>query len=317
MKESNCQIVRGVSTTCVLRNDVSKFYKARTDPMLPAGTFDGKIAFITGGGTGLGKGMTKMLSALGAECVITSRSLDVLQETAKEINQETGKKVHAIKCDVRDHTSVKDAVDECVEKAGLPNIVINNAAGNFVAPFERLSPNAWKTIVDIVLNGTAYVTLDIGKRLIEAKQGANFLAISTIYCNHGSAFVVPSAAAKSGVEALSKSLAVEWSKYGMRFNVIAPGVFKTKGAFSRLDPTGKFGKLFVDRVPVKRLGVLEEVANVAAYLVSDYSNFVNGEIVTIDGGEMCYLGGEFNALMSVKKEEWDVMEAMIRKTKGS
>ncbi|XP_077982846.1 2,4-dienoyl-CoA reductase [(3E)-enoyl-CoA-producing], mitochondrial-like [Glandiceps talaboti] len=316
---SNSTVLRTVCTSSVLKNNdvMSSAFQAKKNIMLPPGTFQGKTAFITGGGTGLGKGMTKMLSALGAEVVITSRKLDVLQETAEEISKETGNKVHAIAADVRDPASVKASVDQCVDKAGLPHIVINNAAGNFVSPTERLSPNAWKTIVDIVLNGTAYVTLDIGKRLIEAKQGANFLAITTIYTNHGSGFVVPSAAAKSGVEALTMSLAAEWARYGMRFNCIAPGPIQTKGAFSRLDPTGKFAKVMLDNIAVGRLGEIEELANLAMYLVSDYASWLSGEIVTFDGGELCLRGGEFNQLLQVKKGEWDMLEAMIRKTKGS
>ncbi|XP_070575471.1 2,4-dienoyl-CoA reductase [(3E)-enoyl-CoA-producing], mitochondrial-like [Ptychodera flava] len=315
---THLKVLRCLSTSPALHNGSSRksLHPPRKDIMLPPGTFQGKTAFVTGGGTGLGKGMTKMLSALGAEVVIVSRKLDVLQETAEEISQETGNKVHAVAADVRDPSSVKAAVDECEQKAGLPNIVINNAAGNFISPFERLSPNAWRTIVDIVLNGTAYVTLDIGKRLIKAKQGANFLAITTTYTNHGSAFVTPSAAAKSGVEALTMSLATEWCRYGFRFNAIAPGPIETKGAFSRLDPTGEFGEMWKEKIPIGRFGEIEELANLAIYLVSDYSSWVNGEIVTFDGGELC-MSGEFTPLLQVKQEEWDMMEAMIRKTKGS
>uniref|UniRef100_S4RAE2 2,4-dienoyl CoA reductase 1, mitochondrial n=1 Tax=Petromyzon marinus TaxID=7757 RepID=S4RAE2_PETMA len=203
-------------------------FPAQAAPMLPPGTFAGKVAFVTGGGTGLGRGMVSMLSALGAQCVIASRKLDVLQQTAAEITAETGNKVHAVQCDVRDPASVKAAVDSAVEVAGLPQVIINNAAGNFVSPSERLSPNAWRTITDIVLNGSAFVTLDLGKRLIQAGKGAAFLAITTIYAESGSGFVVPSAAAKAGVEAMYKSLAAEWGRYGMRFNVIQPGPIRTK-----------------------------------------------------------------------------------------
>ncbi|XP_048576396.1 2,4-dienoyl-CoA reductase [(3E)-enoyl-CoA-producing], mitochondrial [Nematostella vectensis] len=295
----------------------AKFFPARNDCMLPKDCFQGKTAFITGGGTGLGKGMTQMLSKLGATVVITSRKLDVLQKTADEISGETGNKVIAVAADVRDPEQVKAAVDECVAKSGLPDIVINNAAGNFISPSERLSANAWKTIVDIVLNGTAYVNLDIGKRLIEANKGASFLAITTIYAKSGSGFVLPSASAKAGIEAMTKSLAAEWGRYGMRFNAIAPGPIETKGAFSRLDPTGAFRSHAIERIPTGRFGEINEIANLAAYLVSDYASWISGEIVVFDGGEYPSLAGEFNEFRKIPKEQWDMIEAMIRKTKGS
>ncbi|XP_072267048.1 2,4-dienoyl-CoA reductase [(3E)-enoyl-CoA-producing], mitochondrial isoform X1 [Pyxicephalus adspersus] len=295
----------------------ASFFPALQDVMLPPNSFKGKVAFITGGGTGLGKGMTMALSKLGAECVISSRKLDVLKETAAEISAETGNKVHAIQCDVRDPESVKQAVAQLIEVAGHPNVVINNAAGNFISPSEKLSANAWRTITDIVLNGTAYVTLEVGKELIKARKGAAFLAITTIYAESGSGFVVPSASAKAGVDALCKSLASEWGRYGMRFNVIQPGPIKTKGAFSRLDPTGSFEASIPKRIPCGRLGTVGELANLAVYLCSDYASWVSGAVIRFDGGEYVYMAGEFNNLQKVTKEQWDLMENLIRKTKGS
>ncbi|KAL6065802.1 hypothetical protein STEG23_019507 [Scotinomys teguina] len=285
--------------------------------MLPPNTFQGKVAFITGGGTGLGKAMTTFLSSLGAQCVIASRNIDVLNATAEEISSKTGNKVHAIRCDVRDPDMVHNTVLELIKVAGHPDVVINNAAGNFISPSERLSPNAWKTITDIVLNGTAYVTLEIGKQLIKAQKGAAFLAITTIYAESGSGFVMPSSSAKSGVEAMNKSLAAEWGRYGMRFNIIQPGPIKTKGAFSRLDPTGRFEKEMIERIPCGRLGTVEELANLATFLCSDYASWINGAVIRFDGGEEVFLSGEFNSLKKVTKEEWDMMEKLIRKTKGS
>ncbi|XP_075406736.1 2,4-dienoyl-CoA reductase [(3E)-enoyl-CoA-producing], mitochondrial isoform X2 [Tenrec ecaudatus] len=285
--------------------------------MLPPDSFQGKVAFITGGGTGLGKGMTTVLSSLGAQCVIASRNIDVLKTTAEEISSQTGNKVHPLQCDVRDPAMVQNAVSELIRIAGHPDVVINNAAGNFISPSERLSPNAWKTITDIVLNGTAYVTLEIGKQLIKAQKGAAFLAITTIYAETGSGFVAPSASAKAGVEALCKSLAAEWAKYGMRFNIIQPGPIKTKGAFSRLDPTGAFEHTMIDRIPCGRLGTVEELANLAAFLCSDYASWINGAAIRFDGGEEVFIAGEFNNLRKVTKEQWDTMEGLIRKTKGS
>ncbi|CAB3978576.1 Hypothetical predicted protein [Paramuricea clavata] len=293
----------------------SKF-PARTEPMLPKDCFANKTAFITGGGTGLGRGMAEMLSRLGATVIIASRKLDVLQKTAEELSQDTKNEVFPIQMDVRDPEAIKNAVDACVEKFGLPDIVINNAAGNFISPSERLSPNAWRTIIDIVLNGTAYVTLDIGKRLIKAGKGCNFLSISTVYAQTGSGFVVPSAAAKSGVETMTKSLAAEWGRYGMRFNAIAPGPIETEGAFSRLDPTGEFKEEAINKLPTSRLGEINELANLAAYLVSDYSNWLTGEVIILDGGETAGMG-EFNGLLKVTNEQWDMLEAMVRKSSKS
>ncbi|KAK7147060.1 hypothetical protein R3I94_009797 [Phoxinus phoxinus] len=295
----------------------ARFFPPSEGVMLLPGTFKNKVAFITGGGTGLGKAMTTALSSLGAECVIASRNLDVLKKTAEEISQQTKNKVHAVQCNVRDPASVEAAVDQLVNDVGLPDVVINNAAGNFISPSEKLSPNAWRTITDIVLNGTAYVTLDIGKRLIKAEKGAAFLAITTVYAESGSGFVVPSAAAKAGVEKLCTSLAAEWGRYGMRFNVIQPGPIKTKGAFSRLDPTGQFEKSLIEKIPVGRLGTPGEIANLATYLCSDYASWVSGAIIRMDGGEYVSMAGEFNSLKEVTKEQWAMMESMIRSTKGS
>ncbi|XP_020835377.1 2,4-dienoyl-CoA reductase [(3E)-enoyl-CoA-producing], mitochondrial [Phascolarctos cinereus] len=295
----------------------AKFFQPLKKVMLPPNSFQGKVAFITGGGTGLGKGMTTVLSSLGATCVIASRKIDVLKTTAEEISSQTGNKVHAIQCDVRDPEMVKNTVSELIKVAGHPDVIINNAAGNFISPSERLSPNAWKTITDIVLNGTAFVTLEIGKELIKAQKGAAFLAITTIYAVTGSGFVVPSAAAKAGVEIMNMSLASEWGRHGLRFNVIQPGPIKTKGAFSRLDPTGAFEKDMIERIPCGRLGTIEELANLAAFLCSDFASWINGAVIRFDGGEYVLLSGEFNSLLKVSKQQWEVLEQLIRKTKGS
>lgn len=248
---------------------------------------------------------------------MSSRKLDVVQKTAKEISSETGNQVLAIQCDVRDPEGVKAAADTCVSELGLPHMIINNAAGNFIAPTERLSSNAFRTILEIVLHGTAFVTLEFGKRLIKSNQGCSFLSISTTYTKHGSGFVVPSAAAKAGVEAITKSLAVEWGRYGMRFNAIAPGPIETKGAFSRLDPTGEFRKHMLQRIPTGRLGEVEELANLAMYVLSDYANWMTGEVITLDGGELPRMAGELNDLLAIPTENWDELESIIKATKGS
>merc|ERR1712242_198188 len=279
--------------------------------MLPKETYKDRIVFITGGGTGLGKGMATKFSELGAQVAIAARRLPVLETTAQEISEITGNRVLPIQCDIRDPAAVKGAVDACVKELGLPHVVVHNAAGNFISPTERLSPNAFKTIIDIVLNGTVYLTLDVGKRLIEAQKGAAFLAITTHYTNEGSGFVCPSACAKSGVETMMKSLGVEWGRYGIRMNCIAPGPIETEGAFGRLDPTGEAGKTMMDQISVGRIGEIEEIANLATFLCSDFGSWISAETVHLDGGEFRSLAGEFNKLREVPKEQWDMIEQMI------
>jgi len=290
----------------------SKHFPAVKTPMLPPDTFKGKTALVTGGGTGLGRGMAAMLSGLGADVAIASRRLPVLQSAAAAITAGSGREVLPLQCDIRDPAAVEAALQGLEERFGLPDIIINNAAGNFVSPSERLSPNAWRTVVDIVLNGTANVTLAAGRRLIAAGKGAAFLSITTHYTRQGSGFVSPSASAKAGVEAMSKSLSSEWGRYGMRFNCLAPGPVETEGAFSRLDPSGQFTSMAFKRIPAGRFGEVEEIANLACFLVSDYASWISGESIVIDGGEFPYCAGEFNMLDRVPKEQWDLLEQMIR-----
>eukprot|EP00004_Rigifila_ramosa_P013961 TRINITY_DN3133_c0_g1_i1.p1 TRINITY_DN3133_c0_g1~~TRINITY_DN3133_c0_g1_i1.p1 ORF type:complete len:303 (-),score=60.59 TRINITY_DN3133_c0_g1_i1:41-832(-) len=263
--------------------------------------------------------MALMLSSLGARVAISSRKADVLEATAAEIRTKTGGDVLVLPADVRDAAAVAGALTSLEASWGCksPDIVINNAAGNFVAPTERLSANAWRTIIDIVLNGTAIWTLESGKRMIKAGRPGVFLSTSTTYAKSGSGFVTPSAASKAGVEALTKSLAFEWGRYGIRLNALAPGPVETKGAFSRLDPSGTFRAEMVGRLPTQRFGEVEEVANLACYLVSDYASWMTGTTVTLDGGETVALGGEFNLFSKVTDAEWDVLEQKIRTTKGS
>jgi len=285
--------------------------------MLPDGTFDKKIAFVTGGATGLGKGLAENLSKKGAKVIIASRSVDRLKATAEEISNTTKNEVFYYRLDVRDPEAIKEMFDKMESEHGLPDMVVNNAAGNFVSPSERLSANAFSTVISIVLNGTAYITLDVGKRLIKAKKGATFLAVSADYADSGSGFVVPSACAKAGVEAMTRSLASEWARYGMRFNCISPGPIETKGAFSRLDPTGQFMDMFMDRIPEGRIGEVGEFANLASYLLSDYSSWVNGQVIRLNGGEYPAASGMFTGLKQVSNEQWDQLQAMIKQVKGS
>ncbi len=278
--------------------------------MLKAGALKGKNIVITGGGTGLGKSMGEYFLELGANLVITSRKLDVLQETAKEMMAAKGGKVIPLACDVREIDQVEAMWKDAIEQLGQIHVVLNNAAGNFISPTERLSTNAFNTVLDIVLKGTSQVTLTAGKYWIANKQPGTFLNIVTTYAWTGSGYVVPSAAAKAGVLAMTRSLAVEWAKYDIRSNAIAPGPFPTEGAWSRLLP-GDLVKKFdpAKKVPVGRVGEHQELANLAAYLVSDYSSYVNGEVMTIDGGEWLKGAGEFNNLDQIPDEMWDMMEA--------
>jgi len=286
-------------------------------PMLRDGSLDGKVIIVTGGGSGLGKAMTSYFLELKAKVVITSRDIDKLQLAARELEEKTGGEVLAVQCDVRSYEQVEAMLKSALDRFGRVDGLLNNAAGNFISPTERLSPNAFDTIIDIVLKGTKNCTLACGKHWIETKQKkATVLNIVTTYAWTGSAYVVPSATAKAGVLAMTRSLAVEWAKYGIRFNAIAPGPFPTKGAWDRLLP-GNLKDEFdmTKKIPLKRLGDHQELANLAAYLMSDFSAYINGEVVTIDGGEWLQGAGEFNILEKVPKEMWDMLEMMIRSKK--
>jgi NAD(P)-dependent dehydrogenase (short-subunit alcohol dehydrogenase family) len=287
-------------------------------PMLRDNALDGKTIVVTGGGTGLGRAMSTYFLKLGANVVITSRKLDVLQKTADEMQLETGRKVLAVKCDVRNYDEVSSLLEETLKTFGSVNGLLNNAAANFISPTERLSANAFSTIIDIVLKGTANCTLAFGKHWIAQKQPATILNIVTTYAFTGSAYVVPSACAKGGVLALTRSLAAEWGRYGIRNNAIAPGPFPTKGAWDRLLPGELADKFdFKNRVPLKRVGEYQELANLAAFLISDFSGYINGEVITIDGGEWLQGAGQFNGLEAVTPEMWDTLEQMIRQTNKS
>ena len=279
--------------------------------MLKPGSLTDKTIIVTGGGTGLGRSMGKYFLELGANLVITSRKIEVLTEAAKELSAETGGKVLPVACDVRKYEEVENVIKSAEAEFGQVHAVLNNAAGNFISPTERLSHRAFDIVVDIVLKGSYYTTLAAGKNWIAKKQPGVFLNIVTTYAWTGSGFVVPSACGKAGVLALTRSLAVEWAKYKIRSNAIAPGPFPTEGAWSRLLP-GDLVKKFdpAERIPLKRVGEHQELANLAAYLISDYSAYVNGEVITIDGGEWLRNGGEFSHLEMIPGEMWDMLEKM-------
>ena len=285
--------------------------------MLRDNALEGQVIIITGGGSGLGKAMTTYFLELGARTVITSRNLEKLQKTAEELEKSTGGEVLPLACDVRHYDQVEAMLKSTLDKFGKVDALVNNAAGNFISPTERLSANAFDTIIDIVLKGSKNCTLALGKHWIDIKQEkSTVLNIVTTYAWTGSAYVVPSATAKAGVLAMTRSLAVEWAKYGIRTNAIAPGPFPTKGAWDRLLP-GDLKEEFdmKKKIPLGRVGEHQELANLAAYLVSDFSAFVNGEVITIDGGEWLKGAGEFNMLEKIPEQMWDMLEMMIRSKK--
>ena len=284
--------------------------------MLKGDALKDKVIIITGGGSGLGKAMGTYMLTLGAKLVITSRKLDRLQGAAKEMAEVTGGQVLPLACDVRDNEQVEKMVQDSIAHFGSIDGLLNNAAGNFISPTERLSSNAFAAIIGIVLQGTVNCTLACGKYWIQEKRSGTVVNVTTTYAETGSGYVVPSATAKAGVLAMTRSLAVEWAKYKIRFNSIAPGPFPTKGAWDRLMPADMKEKFDIrKRVPLRRVGEHQELANLAAYLMSDYSSYINGENIVIDGGEWLQGAGQFNALEMVKPEMWDMIEKMTRGAK--
>ncbi|MCY0876879.1 MAG: SDR family oxidoreductase [Firmicutes bacterium] len=284
--------------------------------MFESGLLQGKVVLITGGGTGLGRAMGERFLELGAKLAICGRRLEVLEQTAKEMREQADGSEHdvlTVACDVRDASAVEGMLDAVLAHFGRIDVLVNNAAGNFISPTERLSMRAVDAVVGIVLHGTLYTTLELGKRWIASGQGGTVLNIVTSYAWTGSAYVVPSAVAKAGVLAMTRSLAVEWAPYGIRQVAIAPGPFPTEGAWSRLAPTPDLAMHAIDRVPLKRVGDKAELANLASYLISDYAGYINGEVVTIDGGEWLQGAGEFSDLRSVTPEQWDRLREMTQR----
>ena len=269
-----------------------------------------KRTLITGGGTGLGKAMAHRFLELGATVHICGRREDVLEQTASELAAHGP--VHAIPCDVRNLDAVEAMIDAIWKQAAL-DILVNNAAGNFIARTEELSPRAFDSVIGIVLMGTLHATMACGRRWVKAGHRGTVLSISATYAPSGSAYVVPSAISKAGVEALTRSLAVEWGNRGIRMNAIAPGPIPTQGAFSRLLPRPELEKLALDRNPLHRFGTVEELANLAAFLVSDGSGYLNGEVIRMDGGEFLQGAGEFSNLgRALSDKDWESIKPSKR-----
>ncbi len=273
----------------------------------------GKTILITGGGTGLGKSMALRFAELGANLIITSRKQEVLESAAREIEKK-GAKVFFKAADIRNYDQVEAVFEDGGKAFGQIDILVNNAAGNFISPTELLSPNAFNSVVGIVLNGSFHCTLAAGRRWINQQRGGRVLSIVTTYAWTGSAYVVPSACAKAGVLAMTRSLAVEWAKYKIRLNAIAPGPFPTDQAWENLVPPG-FEEKWKKRIPLGRTGRHEELANLASYLISDNADYINGEVVTIDGGEWICGAGEMNMLTEMTPEDWTKMAERFSKSK--
>jgi NAD(P)-dependent dehydrogenase (short-subunit alcohol dehydrogenase family) len=280
--------------------------------MFRPGLLNSKRILITGGGTGLGKGMAERFLELGAEVYICGRREEVLQQTAAELSAKGT--IHALPCDVRNLDAVEAMIDSIWNIAPL-DILVNNAAGNFIARTEDLSARAFESVIGIVLMGTLHCTMACGRRWLKTAHPGSVLSISATYAPVGSAYVVPSAVSKAGVEALTRSLAVEWGNRGIRMNAIGPGPIPTQGAFSRVLPRPELEALALDRNPQHRFGTVEELANLAAFLVSDGSGYINGEVIRMDGGEFLQGAGEFSNLGRVLTEEdWQAIKPKRRPT---
>jgi NAD(P)-dependent dehydrogenase (short-subunit alcohol dehydrogenase family) len=274
----------------------------------------GRAIFISGGGSGLGRSMALHFAALGAQMFLVGRREQPLREVCDEILR-TGGSAACTTCDVRDYAAVEAAARKAYGQFGRIDTVVNNAAGNFMALTESLTPNAFNAVVGIVLQGSFYCTLALGRKWIAAKQAGNILNIVTTYAstNAGSGFVVPSACAKAGVLAMTRSLAVEWARYNIRLNAIAPGPFPTEGAFSRLMPSKEIEEKALQANPLKRFGRHEELANLAAFLLSGQVDYINGECVEIDGAGWLRGAGEFNDFVDLPDAAWEMLEQARKK----
>jgi NAD(P)-dependent dehydrogenase (short-subunit alcohol dehydrogenase family) len=282
--------------------------------MYQADLLKGRTIFITGGGTGLGRSMALRFAELGANIFLVARREEPLKETSEAIRAKGARAAYA-SADIRDFGAVEQAVAAAEKEFGHVDTLVNNAAGNFIARTEKLSPNAFNAVVGIVLQGTFFCTLALGKKWIAAKQPGHVLNIVTTYAavNSGSGFVVPSACAKAGVLALTRSLAVEWARHHIRLNAIAPGPFPTEGAWARLLPSKELEERAKQHHPMGRFGRHEELTNLAVYLLSEQADYVNGECVVIDGGLWLRGAGEFNDFLDLPDAAWEMLESARKK----
>src|SRR5262245_56275639 len=274
----------------------------------------GKTTIVTGGGTGLGRATALRLAGLGAKVALLGRRPEPLAATAREV-RDNGGEAAAVPCDIRDAEAVARAFDAAEAAFGPANQLVNNAAGNFLCASEDLSPNAFDSVVRIVLHGTFHCTRELGRRLIARQAPGEVLAIVTTYTQTGSAFVLPSACAKAGVAALVRSLAVEWASYGIRINGIAPGPFPTEGAMSRLMPGSELERQARRRIPSHSFGEHWELTNLVAYLLSGASPYQTGDIVTIDGAEALFSGQQFAGFAHLDRAAAKEMMAALKPRK--
>ncbi len=288
--------------------------------MFKADLFKGKRFLVTGGGTGLGRMMMEKFVELGADCVICGRRGGVLEETAKQVmTKHPGRRVDAYTVDIRVATAVEEMIERIWATGPLDGLV-NNAAGNFISQTKDLSPRAFDAIANIVLHGTVYMTNACGKRWIAEQRKASVLSILTTWVWTGSPFVVPSAMSKAGVAVMTQSLAVEWARHGIRLYASAPGPFPTEGAWARLNPL-KEGEVddggdsrYTTRNPMGRVGRPSELANMAAFLMSEEVEYINGEVIAIDGAMGIMGNGTFSSMMAYSEADWARIREQIRST---
>ncbi|MCS3631088.1 NAD(P)-dependent dehydrogenase (short-subunit alcohol dehydrogenase family) [Salinibacter ruber] len=266
---------------------------------------------VTGGGTGLGRAMALRFADLGAAVTINGRRPDPLAETVRDI-EEAGGAAEGIQCNVRDYEAVQAFFEEAEDRQGPVTRLVNNAAANFLAPTEDISPNGFDAIVQTNLYGSFYCTQACGQRWLERDAEGVVLSIATTYAETGSAYVVPSAMSKAGIVAMTRSLAAEWGSEGIRLNAVAPGPFPTEGAWDRLVPDDDLEQKMRERVPVRRFGEPEELATLAGFLLSDLSAFMNGEVVTFDGGEALAAGGQFNTFTRMPRRQVKALMEQMR-----
>ncbi len=279
--------------------------------MFKDGLMKGERILVTGGGTGLGKEMAEAFVKLGAEVYICGRRGDVLKDAADELMGKHGGQVWPIPCDIRSAEAIKEMVDHIWTQGALTGLV-NNAAGNFISRTEDLSPRGFEAISNIVFKGSFFVTLDIGKRWIEEKKKGNVISILTTWVWHGGPFTVPSAMSKAGLNVMTQSLAVEWGRYGLRFNAIAPGPFPTKGAWERLSPGQATDGSSSSGGPMGRVGEMHELCNLAVLLMAPGCEYINGQTIAIDGGAYLQSGGGFSMLSQWSDAQWEAARNMIK-----